>query len=64
VRDLEQKYGGERRAMNKADKIRLNQRWIREAEEKINALKEEIAVYAIDIKAYGKVISDLEEEDE
>jgi hypothetical protein len=50
--------------MNKADKIRLNLRWIREAEEKINVLKEEIAVYAIDIKAYGKVISDLEEEDE
>jgi hypothetical protein len=48
--------------MNKADKIRLNLRWIREAEEKINVLKEEIAVYAIDIKAYRKAISDLEEE--
>jgi hypothetical protein len=54
----------ERNKMNTADKIRLNQRWIREAEEKINVLKEEIAVYAIDIKAYRKVISDLEEEDE
>jgi hypothetical protein len=50
--------------MNKADIIRLNQRWIREAEEKINVLKEEIAVYAIDIKMHRKVISDLEEEEE
>jgi hypothetical protein len=50
--------------MNKADIIRLNQRWIREVEEKINVLKEEIAVYAIDIKTYRKVISDLEEEEE
>jgi hypothetical protein len=50
--------------MNKADIIRLNQRWIREAEEKINVLKEEIAVYAKDIKTYRKVISDLEEEEE
>jgi hypothetical protein len=49
--------------MNKADIIRLNQRWIREAEEKINALKDEIAVYAIDITAHQKLISDLEEEE-
>jgi hypothetical protein len=50
--------------INKPDIIRLNQRWIQEAEEKINVLKEEIAVYAIDIKTYRKVISDLEEEEE
>jgi hypothetical protein len=49
--------------MNKADIIRLNQRWIQETEEKINVLKEEIEVYAIDIKTYRRVISDLEEEE-
>jgi hypothetical protein len=50
--------------MNKADKIRLNQRWIREAEEKINILKEEIAVYAIEINGYRRAISDLAGEEE
>jgi hypothetical protein len=61
MRDI---FGGGRKKMNKADMIRLNQRWIQEAEEKINALKDEIAVYAIDITAYQKVISDLEEEEQ
>jgi hypothetical protein len=61
MRDI---FGGRRKKMNKTDIIRLNQRWIREVEEKINVLKEEIAVYAIDIKTYRKVISDLEEEGE
>jgi hypothetical protein len=54
----------ERNKMNTADKIRLNQRWIREAEEKINVLKEEIAVYLIEINGYKRAISSLEGEDE
>jgi hypothetical protein len=48
--------------MNKADAIHLNQRWIQEAEKKIEVLKGEIAVYVIDIKAYQKVICELEED--
>lgn len=50
--------------MNKSDIIHLNQRWIREAEEKINALEAEIAVYAIDINAYRRAIRRLEGEEE
>lgn len=50
--------------MNKADLIRLNQRWIRETEEKIKALDTKIAVYMKDINGCQRVISELEGEEE
>jgi hypothetical protein len=56
-------YGG-RNKTNTADKIRLNQRWIRETEEKINQLNAEIAVYLIERNGYRRAISDLAGEEE
>jgi hypothetical protein len=46
--------------MNKADKIRLNQRWISETEEKIKVLNEEIVGYSIEVNAYRRTIMRLE----
>lgn len=46
--------------MNKADKIRLNQRWISETEEKIKGLDAEIIIFEIDIRGYRKAIARLE----
>lgn len=49
--------------MNKADTIRLNQRWIRETEEKIKVHNAEIVVYERDINGYRRAIMHLEEEE-
>jgi hypothetical protein len=50
--------------MNKADTIRLNQRWISETDEKIEGLNAEIAVFEADKMAYRKAIARLEEVEE
>jgi hypothetical protein len=50
--------------MNTADKIRMNQRWIRETEEKINQLNGEIAVHLVERNGFRKEISRLEGEEE
>jgi hypothetical protein len=50
--------------MNKADKIRLNLRWISETEEKIHALEAEIATHEKGISIYKRTIMDLEGEEE